>query len=177
MNSYLLFKSLHLIAVISWMAGLLYLPRIFVYHVENLNDQNSSSIFKTMERKLFFYIMMPAMILSWIFGLILIFTIIFMSLIYLLIGFGINKDNAKYLLAGYNTMTPEQRQKFNIEKYLEFLNPFFKKLSLYPPLSFGLMYILFEGEQLILIWSLLQLLPFVWFTRLYLKNRHGRKIS
>ena len=75
MNSYLLFKSLHLIAVTSWMAGLLYLPRIFVYHVENLNDQNSSSIFKTMERKLFFYIMMPAMILSWIFGFILILTI------------------------------------------------------------------------------------------------------
>ena len=75
MNSYLLFKSLHLIAVISWMAGLLYLPRIFVYHVENLNDQNSSSIFKTMERKLFFYIMMPAMILSWIFGFILILII------------------------------------------------------------------------------------------------------
>ena len=75
MNSYFLFKSLHLIAVISWMAGLLYLPRIFVYHVENLNDQNSSSIFKTMERKLFFYIMMPAMILSWIFGFILILTI------------------------------------------------------------------------------------------------------
>ncbi len=72
MNSYLLFKSLHLIAVISWMAGLLYLPRIFVYHVENLKDENSSSIFKTMERKLFFYIMTPAMILSWIFGLILI---------------------------------------------------------------------------------------------------------
>ena len=72
MNSYLLFKSLHLIAVISWMAGLLYLPRIFVYHVENLKDVNSSSIFKTMERKLFFYIMTPAMILSWIFGLILI---------------------------------------------------------------------------------------------------------
>ena len=72
MNSYLLFKSLHLIAIISWMAGLLYLPRIFVYHVENLKDVNSSSIFKTMERKLFFYIMTPAMILSWIFGLILI---------------------------------------------------------------------------------------------------------
>ena len=72
MNSYLLFKSLHLIAVISWMAGLLYLPRIFVYHVENINDQNSTNIFKTMEKKLYFYIMMPAMILSWIFGLILI---------------------------------------------------------------------------------------------------------
>jgi protoporphyrinogen IX oxidase len=72
MNSYLLFKSLHLIAVISWMAGLLYLPRIFVYHVENFKDESSSSIFKTMERKLFFYIMTPAMILSWVFGLILI---------------------------------------------------------------------------------------------------------
>ena len=72
MNSYLLFKSLHLIAVISWMAGLLYLPRIFVYHVENINDQNCTNVFKTMEKKLYFYIMIPAMILSWIFGLILI---------------------------------------------------------------------------------------------------------
>ena len=75
MNSYLLFKSLHLIAAISWMAGLLYLPRIFVYHVENINDQNSINIFKTMERKLYFFIMMPAMLLSWFFGLILIFII------------------------------------------------------------------------------------------------------
>jgi putative membrane protein len=72
MSSYLLFKSLHVIVAISWMAGLLYLPRIFVYHVENLNDHNSCSIFKTMERKLFFYIMTPAMILTWIFGLVLI---------------------------------------------------------------------------------------------------------
>ena len=72
MNSYLLFKSLHLIVVISWVAGLLYLPRIFVYHVENINDQNSSNIFKIMEKKLYFYIMMPAMFLSWFFGLILI---------------------------------------------------------------------------------------------------------
>ena len=72
MNSYLLFKSLHLIAVISWMAGLLYLPRIFVYHVENLKDKNTSSVFKIMERKLYFYIMTPAMILTWVFGLILI---------------------------------------------------------------------------------------------------------
>ena len=72
MNTYLLFKSIHLIAVISWMAGLLYLPRIFVYHSENIN---SSNIFKTMEKKLFYYIMTPAMILSWIFGLMLIFTL------------------------------------------------------------------------------------------------------
>ena len=71
MNSYLLFKSLHLIAVISWMAGLLYLPRIFVYHSEN-NNEIISSVFKTMERKLFYYIMTPAMAISWLFGLLLI---------------------------------------------------------------------------------------------------------
>jgi putative membrane protein len=54
------------------MAGLLYLPRIFVYHVENLKDKNTSLIFKMMERKLYFYIMTPAMVLTWLFGLILI---------------------------------------------------------------------------------------------------------
>ena len=72
MNAYLLFKSLHLIAVISWMAGLLYLPRIFVYHSENINREEICTVFKTMERKLYNYIMMPAMILTWFFGLILI---------------------------------------------------------------------------------------------------------
>tara|TARA_B100001989_G_scaffold250784_1_gene228577 strand:+ start:1749 stop:2180 length:432 start_codon:yes stop_codon:yes gene_type:complete len=71
MNTYLLFKSLHLISVISWMAGLLYLPRIFVYHSEN-NNEIITTVFKTMERKLFYYIMTPAMILSWLFGLVLI---------------------------------------------------------------------------------------------------------
>ena len=72
MNYYLLFKSLHLISVISWMAGLLYLPRIFVYHAENSDDRKISDVFKVMEKKLYFYIMTPAMILSWIFGLLLI---------------------------------------------------------------------------------------------------------
>ena len=72
MNLYLFFKSLHLIAVISWMAGLLYLPRIFVYHSQNNHETKTSEIFKVMEKKLFFYIMTPAMILSWIFGLGLI---------------------------------------------------------------------------------------------------------
>ena len=79
MNSYLLFKSLHLIAVISWMAGLLYLPRIFVYHSENSNEI-ITTVFKTMERKLFYYIMTPAMILSWFFGLVLLHEIGFNQL-------------------------------------------------------------------------------------------------
>ena len=71
MNTYLLFKSLHLIAVISWMAGLLYLPRLFVYHSEN-DHEAITTVFKTMERKLYYFIMTPAMILSWLFGLLLI---------------------------------------------------------------------------------------------------------
>ena len=75
MNYYLLFKSLHLIAVISWMAGLLYLPRIFVYHVENFEKKQTTEIFELMEKRLYFYIMRPAMILSWAFGIILILTI------------------------------------------------------------------------------------------------------
>ena len=53
------------------MAGLLYLPRIFVYHSENPNEI-ISNVFKTMERKLFYYIMTPAMVLGWLFGLVLI---------------------------------------------------------------------------------------------------------
>ena len=73
MNSYLLFKSLHLIAVVSWMAGLLYLPRIFVYHVENKEKKEATDIFEVMERRLFYYIMRPAMIFTWVFGLVLIY--------------------------------------------------------------------------------------------------------
>jgi len=78
MNTYLLFKSIHLIAAISWMVGLLYLPRIFVYHSEAIQNNKSEdlmSTFKVMERRLFIYIMNPAMIVSWIFGVLLIHTI------------------------------------------------------------------------------------------------------
>ena len=75
MNYYLLFKALHLIAVVSWMAGLLYLPRIFVYHSETRENERQKETFKLMEKRLFFYIMNPAMILSWIFGLLLVHSI------------------------------------------------------------------------------------------------------
>ena len=78
MNIYLLFKSIHLIVVVSWLAGLLYLPRIFVYHstaVENKKSEDLMSTFKVMERRLFIYIMNPAMIVSWIFGILLLHTV------------------------------------------------------------------------------------------------------
>ena len=75
MNLYLLFKSLHLIAVISWMAGLLYLPRIFVYHVENFQKKEATEVFEIMEKRLYNYIMRPAMLLSWLLGIILVLII------------------------------------------------------------------------------------------------------
>ena len=80
MNTYLIFKALHLISVISWMAGLLYLPRIFVYHAQNNSEKIVSEVFKIMERKLFLYIMNPAMVLSWLFGLLLVHEIGFQQL-------------------------------------------------------------------------------------------------
>ena len=74
MNYYFLFKSLHLISIVSWMAGLLYLPRIFVYHSE-ASHESQKDIFKIMEKKLYNYIMMPAMLLSWLFGILLLHSI------------------------------------------------------------------------------------------------------
>ena len=71
MNFYLLFKSLHLIAIISWMAGLLYLPRIFVYHSENHSNQSLNDTFKVMEKRLYYYIMNPAAVLVWFSGIYL----------------------------------------------------------------------------------------------------------
>ena len=91
MNAYLTFKALHLIAVISWMAGLLYLPRIFVYHAETKENIGQSETFKLMEKRLYFYIMNPAMILSWIFGILLIHSqgIISLGLLWMKIKLGL----------------------------------------------------------------------------------------
>jgi len=68
-NAYLWVKALHIIAVIAWMAGLLYLPRLFVYHTATTRGSQASETFKVMERRLLRVIMNPAMIASWVFGL------------------------------------------------------------------------------------------------------------
>ena len=68
-------KALHVISVIAWMAGLFYLPRLFVYHVERVGSGNpTDALFQTMELRLLRVIMNPAMIATWLFGLILAFT-------------------------------------------------------------------------------------------------------
>lgn len=68
-------KSLHVIAVIAWMAGLFYLPRLYVYHVEQVEaGSGTDTMFQTMERRLLRAIMNPSMIATWTFGLLLVFT-------------------------------------------------------------------------------------------------------
>jgi putative membrane protein len=67
-------KAFHVIAIIAWMAGLLYLPRLFVYHAASKKGSEQSETFKVMERRLLRYITTPAMLASWAFGLILAFS-------------------------------------------------------------------------------------------------------
>jgi protoporphyrinogen IX oxidase len=72
---YLVIKSLHVVSVISWMAGIFYLPRLFVYHVEQVERGSATDkMFQTMERRLLRGIMNPAMVATWVFGLALVFT-------------------------------------------------------------------------------------------------------
>ncbi len=69
MAHYDIFRALHLIAVMAWMAGMLYLPRLFAYHAEAAAGSDKSETFKVMERRLLRFIMNPAMIAAWLFGL------------------------------------------------------------------------------------------------------------
>lgn len=70
---YLWIRALHLISVISWMAGMLYLPRLFVYHCAAVKGSDMSQTFKTMERRLIRMIMNPASIATWVFGLLMLY--------------------------------------------------------------------------------------------------------
>jgi len=73
MDGYLWLKALHVIAVIAWMAGLLYLPRLFVYHADTQAGSETSETFKVMERRLLKAIMTPAMGVTWLLGLAMVF--------------------------------------------------------------------------------------------------------
>ena len=72
MTLYLYIKAFHIISVISWMAGMLYLPRLFVYHANMQNSEEANNNFILMEARLLRFIMNPAMILTWLFGLVLV---------------------------------------------------------------------------------------------------------
>jgi len=96
-------KILHISFVVAWMAGLLYLPRLFVYHKENENENKTAAIFKVMEKRLYFYIMNPAAVLVWFSGIYLghvlgfdtwlivkIGVVLIMTAYHILLGFHLN---------------------------------------------------------------------------------------
>lgn len=72
MNQYLLFKALHLISMVAWFAGLFYMFRLFVYQVENKDQKETQKVLRTMARKLYNYITVPAMIATFTFGILLL---------------------------------------------------------------------------------------------------------
>lgn len=74
-NAYLWLKAVHVIAVIAWMAGLFYLPRLFVYHVAAEMGSHLSNVFKTMERRVYVIIMWPAMVAAWLTGAALVWVL------------------------------------------------------------------------------------------------------
>ena len=72
LNHYLVIKSLHIVSLISWMAGMLYLPRLYVYHADCTRGSEASEMLKTMERRLLRFIINPAMIATFLFGFLLL---------------------------------------------------------------------------------------------------------
>ena len=112
-STYNWIKIIHISFVVAWMAGLLYLPRIFVYHKENENEINATEIFKIMEYKLYHYIMYPSMIIVWVSGLYLGHVLGFDTWLIVKIGFVILLTAYHILLGYYLNQFKLDRQKLS----------------------------------------------------------------
>jgi putative membrane protein len=112
MNLYLTLKAIHIIAVISWMVGLLYLPRLFVYHVEN-NSAEVAKIFKVMEKRLMKIIMNPAMIITWLTGLSILWVSGFSSIFSLWMSI---KFLFVVILSGYHGFLSKSLKDFELDR-------------------------------------------------------------
>ena len=125
-STYLLLKSLHIIAMVCWFAGLFYLPRVFIYHLQNTDNETNCKTFIKMERKLYKYIMHPSMVATIIFGLWIVYYTpslaqgmwfhIKMLLVVLLIIF-------HFLCGKYRTELANKTFKKS-DKFLRFFNEF-----------------------------------------------------
>ena len=112
MSLYLTLKALHIIAVVSWMVGLLYLPRLFVYHVEN-NNSESVKVFKVMEKRLMKIIMNPAMIITWVTGLSILWVLGFNTIFSLWLSI---KFLFVIILSGYHGFLSKCLKDFALDK-------------------------------------------------------------
>jgi putative membrane protein len=114
-------KVLHISFVVAWMAGLLYLPRLFVYHQENEKEVKITTVFKVMERRLYFYIMNPAMVLVWCSGLYLGYVLGFDLWLIIKMSFVFGLTVYHFLLGLHLKNFKNQKQKLSSE-YFRIIN-------------------------------------------------------
>jgi len=127
-NNYLLWKSCHIIAIVSWMAALLYLPRLFVYHCQvNINGEQST-LFSVMEYKLLRFIATPAMIATYLFGILLIMT--YGHSIFHSVWFSL-KLVLVLILSGFHGFCAKQVKQFN-QKNNHYSETFFRIINEIP---------------------------------------------
>ena len=119
-------KILHISFVVAWMAGLLYLPRLFVYHKENENEHKTSAIFKVMEKRLYFYIMNPAAVLVWLSGIYLGHVLGFETWLIVKIGIVLIMT-AYHILLGIHLNDFKLDKQIRTSRYFRIINevPFF----------------------------------------------------
>ena len=119
-------KILHISFVVAWMAGLLYLPRLFVYHKENENENKTVAIFKVMEKRLYFYIMNPAAVLVWFSGIYLGHVLGFDTWLIVKIGVVIIMT-AYHILLGIYLKDFNLNKQIRTSRYFRIINevPFF----------------------------------------------------
>jgi putative membrane protein len=113
MDWYNLLKGLHILAVIAWMAGTLYLPRLFVYHIQNKDKPEVTAVFRVMERKLLRLIINPAMIATWLFGLSLLWLYFHQHWGGLLSAWILVKLTAVLALSGYHGFLANRFKKLD----------------------------------------------------------------
>ena len=123
-STYNWIKIIHISFMVAWMAGLLYLPRIFVYHKENEKENKAADIFKIMEHKLYHYIMYPSMIIVWVSGLYLGHVLGFDTWLIVKIGFVI-------LLTAYHILLGYYLNQFKLDRQ-ELSSRFFRLINEIP---------------------------------------------
>jgi len=103
------------------------------------------------------------------------FVVIGIGVIHYLIGNYINKENAKILLAGYNTMSKVEREKFDIDEYLEFFKPFFKKMGIYSVIIYFVFSLLLDETTTLLVWTITVTIPVIYLAIYSNSNRFKKK--
>ena len=105
------------------------------------------------------------------------FVVIGVGVMHYLIGNYTNKENAKILLAGYNTMSKVEREKFDIDEYLKFFKPFFKKLGIYSVLIYFVSSLILDEITTILVWTIAITIPLIYLAIYGNSNRFKNKIK